>query len=172
MKEPDFFCSVGMSVFNIYDDALSVPKVGNVTLSQLLTNKKYDKIYIMLGVNEMGYRFDKIIEKYKELLSFIKQKQPDTTIFLQANLHVTGERSNSDDTFNNHSINKLNKALSKMADNKKIYYLDVNPIFDDENGNLSADKSEDNTHLYAKYYEVWGKWIVSQSASLTKEELH
>ena len=74
----------------------------------------------MLGVNEMGYRFDKIIEKYKELLSFIKQKQPDTTIFLQANLHVTGERSNSDDTFNNHSINKLNKALSKMADNKRF----------------------------------------------------
>ena len=48
MKEPDFFCSVGMSVFNIYDDALSVPKVGNVTLSQLLTNKKYDKIYILV----------------------------------------------------------------------------------------------------------------------------
>lgn len=170
IKGPDFFCTVGMSVFNIFDDAISVPNVGKVTLSELLTNKKYDKIYIMLGVNEMGYRFENIIQKYKELLTFIKQKEPSTLVFLQANLHVTGERSNTDDTFNNHAINKLNTALSKMANGKDIFYLDANVLFDDENGDLSSDKSSDTTHLYAKYYEVWGKWIVQQSALLVKEE--
>ena len=56
------------------------------------------KIYLMLGVNELGYKFEKIIEKYKELIQFIKEKEPNVTIFLQANLHVTSERSNSDDT--------------------------------------------------------------------------
>ena len=56
------------------------------------------KIYLMLGVNELGYKFEKIIEKYKELIQFIKEKKPNITIFLQANLHITSERSNSDDT--------------------------------------------------------------------------
>lgn len=32
------------------------------------------KIYLMLGVNELGYKFEKIIEKYKELIQFIKEK--------------------------------------------------------------------------------------------------
>lgn len=167
MKDVDFFCTVGMSVFNIYDDAISVSNIGKVTLSELLDSKKYDRIYIMLGVNEMGYKFEKILEKYKELIQFIKEKEPDTTIFLQANLHVTSERSDYDDTFNNKSINRLNTALSKLANQKDIFYIDVNPLFDDENGDLSADKSSDNTHLYAKYYKEWGQWIIEQTSLLT-----
>ena len=115
------------------------------------------KIYLMLGVNELGYKFEKIIEKYKELIQFIKEKKPNITIFLQANLHITSERYNSDDTFNNKFVNRLNTALSKPANNKEIFYLDINPLFDDENGNLSADKSSDNIHLYAKYYKDWGE---------------
>ena len=45
MKEPDFFLQCRYECFNIYDDALSVPKVGNVTLSQLLTNKSMINIH-------------------------------------------------------------------------------------------------------------------------------
>lgn len=170
MNEVDYFCTVGMSVFNIYDDSINVPHIGKVSLCDLLEKRKYDRIYLMLGVNEMGYKFEKIIEKYKELIQLIKEKEPYATIFLQANLHVTSVRSNSDNTFNNKSINRLNTALSKLANNKDIFYLDVNPLFDDENGNLSADKSSDNTHLYAKYYKDWGQWIIEQTALLTKGE--
>ena len=54
----DFFANVGMSVYNIHDKTVSVPTVGKVTLTQLLKNKKYDKIYVMLGINEIGYNFD------------------------------------------------------------------------------------------------------------------
>lgn len=170
MEKVDFFCNVGMSVFNIHDDSINIPNIGKMSLSELLDNQKYDKVYIMLGINEMGYNFEKIIEKYQELIQFIKEKEPNAKILLQANLHVTSERSNSDDIFNNKSINRLNTALSKLADNKDIFYLDVNPLFDDENGNLSADKSSDNTHLYAKYYKDWGQWIIDQTTLLTKEE--
>ena len=72
----DFFADVGMNVFNIYKKTVSVPTVGKVTLTQLLTNKKYGKIYIMLGINEIGYPFDSLIAKYKELLDFVSEKQP------------------------------------------------------------------------------------------------
>lgn len=170
MDKMDFFCNVGMSVFNIYDDSLNIPNIGKMSLLELLDNQKYDRIYIMLGINEMGYKFEKIIKKYEGLIQVIKEKEPDSIILLQANLHVTSERSNSDNTFNNRSINRLNTALSKLANNKDIFYLDVNPLFDDKNGNLSADKSFDTTHLYAKYYKDWGQWIIDQTALLTKGE--
>ncbi len=164
IDDADFFSDVGMSVYNIYQKTISVPAVGKVTLHELLTHKTYHKIYIMLGINEMGYDFDNIVVHYKKLVEFIKEKQPEAALFIQANLHVTKVRSNSDKVINNHNINQLNTALSKIADNTKIFYLDVNFMFDDENGHLSSDKSNDNTHLYAKYYAEWGKWIINQTA--------
>ena len=166
----DYFCTVGMSVYNIHKKPVSVPNVGKVTLTELLNGKKYGKIYIMLGVNEVGYKFSSTAEKYSELIEFIKDKQPNAVIFIQANLHVSKSRSDSDKVVNNIAINGLNTELSKLADGKRIFYLDANILFDDEAGGLSADKSEDSTHLYAKYYKEWGEWIVRQTASLIGEE--
>lgn len=160
----DFFADVGMNVFNIYKKTVSVPTVGKLTLTQLLTNKKYGKIYIMLGINEIGYPFDSLIAKYKELLDFVSEKQPGAEIFIQANLHVTKARSDKDKVINNPAINKLNEKLKTFADGKHIYYLDANTLFDDANGNLSADKTGDSAHPYGKYYMLWGKWIINQTA--------
>lgn len=165
----DYFCTVGMSVYNIHKKPVSVPNVGKVTLTELLNSKKYGKIYIMLGINEVGYKFSNTIEKYSELIEFIKSKQPDAVIFIQANLHVTKSRSDSDKVVNNTAINGLNAELAKLADGKSKFYLDANILFDDKTGGLSSDKSEDNTHLYAKYYREWGKWIIRQTASLIGE---
>lgn len=165
----DYFCTVGMSVYNIHKKPVSVPNVGKVTLTELLNSKKYGKIYIMLGINEVGYNFSNTVEKYSELIEFIKDKQPNAVIFIQANLHVSKSRSDSDKVVNNIAINGLNTEISKLADGKRIFYLDANVLFDDEAGGLSADKSEDSTHLYAKYYKEWGEWIIRQTASLIGE---
>lgn len=165
----DYFCTVGMSVYNIHKKPVSVPNVGKVTLTELLNSKKYGKIYIMLGINEVGYKFSSTVEKYSELIEFIKDKQPNAVIFIQANLHVTKSRSDSDKVVNNIAINGLNAELAKLADGKSKFYLDANILFDDKTGALSSDKSEDNTHLYAKYYKEWGEWIIKQTASLIGE---
>lgn len=165
----DYFCTVGMSVYNIHKKPVSVPNVGKVTLTELLNGKKYGKIYIMLGINEVGYKFSSTVEKYSELIEFIKDKQPNAVIFIQANLHVSKSRSDSDKVVNNIAINGLNAELAKLADGKSKFYLDANILFDDKTGALSSDKSEDSTHLYAKYYKEWGEWIIKQTASLIGE---
>lgn len=165
----DYFCTVGMSVYNIHKEPVSVPNVGEVTLTDLLNSKKYGKIYIMLGINEVGYNFGSTVEKYAELIEFIKSKQTDATIFVQANLHVTKSRSDSDEVINNTAIDGLNEKLSKLADGKNVFYLNANVLFDDDTGSLSSEKTEDSTHLYAKYYKEWGSWIVMQTFLLTGE---
>lgn len=55
IQDADFFCNVGMSVFSAQKVRVSVKSVGKVTLKELLSHKKYGKIYIMLGINELGY---------------------------------------------------------------------------------------------------------------------
>lgn len=169
LNEADFFCSTGMSVFDVLKERISVPHVGKVTLSELLTNKTYGKIYVMLGINELGYDFNNIIKKYNEVINFICDNQPDSIIFIQANLHVSKKRSESDDYINNMGIDRLNSALAEFANNDTIFYIDANYLFDDEDGNLSADKTSDNAHLYGKYYLDWGKWICTETAKYIKE---
>lgn len=169
LENTDFFCSVGMSVYNIHKKPVSVPNVGKVTLTELLSGKSYDKIYIMLGVNELGYKTESTLAKYKELLALIKEKQAEAAVFIEANLHVTKSRSDKDGVVNNASIDSFNNELAKLADGKKVFYINANPVFDDGYGNLSADKSEDGTHLYAKYYAEWSKWIADKTASLVGE---
>lgn len=163
LEGADFFATVGMSVYNIHKKPVSVPNVGKLYLSELLSVKKYGKIYLMLGINEMGYDFDNTVAEYRALLDFIRDKQPEAVVFVQANLHVTKSRSESDSVINNAAINSFNNAVSKFADGKNIFYLDANILFDDEEGNLSADKSQDNAHIYAKYYTDWGRWIMEQT---------
>lgn len=159
LNNATFFANTGMSVYNVFEKNVSVPKVGKLKLKQLLNYKKFGKIYIMLGINELGYNQEKTLKKYKDLLKFIQEKQSNAIIYIEANLHVTAERSNKDKTINNININKINNEISQLADNEKIFFIDVNEKFDDENGNLSSNYTQDNVHIYAKYYKEWSDWL-------------
>ena len=169
IEEADFFSNVGMSVYNIYSKDAQVPGVGEISLTDLLEKKEYDKVYFMVGINEMGYNLDKTIEKYKEVLAFIQEKQPGAIIFVQANMHVSKNRSDSDKVINNPAIDKMNSRIKKLANNKDIFYLNANPLFDDEEGNLQDGVSGDGVHLYARYYEQWGQWIARQTSRIVEK---
>ena len=67
MSNASFFCDTGMSVYNIYDTKTKVKDLGTVSLKELLKQKKYGKIYLMIGINELGYNQKNTIRKYKEL---------------------------------------------------------------------------------------------------------
>ncbi len=63
-----------MNVYNVRDSSVNVPGVGTVTLDSLLSAKKYGKIYVMLGINELGYNRENTVVKYGELIDWIKEK--------------------------------------------------------------------------------------------------
>lgn len=159
IKNATYFANTGMSVYNIWSQNINISSIGKVSLEELLDKKNFGKVYIMLGINEIGYNMSQTAKKYQELVKYVNTKQPKAIIYLQANLHVTKEKSDSDKSINNTRINKLNSAISKMANNKNIFYLDVNSIFDDSSGNLRADYTSDKVHIYGKYYKQWTEWI-------------
>mgnify|MGYP004623770825 CR=1 FL=1 len=158
----DFFATVGMSVYNIYSESVSVPSVGTVTLHGLLGQKQYRRVFLMLGINEIGYDTTTTANKYRALLDEIKGRQPNATIYVQANLHVGREKSNSDAVINNEALNRYNKKIAAFADGKRVVYLDANSLFDDSTGALSSERTPDGVHLYANDYVAWAKWIEKQ----------
>lgn len=127
------FANSGMSIFNLLDAQVSLSGKDKQKLDQVLSSKSFKTIYLMLGINELGYDNHSIVRRYREVVDWIRAKQPEATLVLEANLHVTEETG--------------------------CPYIDVNPIFDDENGNLSAAYSSDGAHVLGKYYSVWVDWI-------------
>lgn len=156
----------GMSVYKIFKQSFSLDSGEKLTLEELLTQKTFGKIYIMLGINELGYNFDQTVRIYKEMLATIEAAQPDALIFLQANLHITEKKSGTSSIYNNANINRFNSEIEKMTDSKKRFYLDANELFDDENGNLSTEYTVDESHVLGKYYTDWVDWILQYAVTL------
>lgn len=152
LKNADYFCNVGLSAYQI-DNTTENGK----TVWAFLNEKKYAKIYVMLGINEVGNDIELTVSAYRKIIDGIKEVQPDAIIYIQANLHVTSAYENN--IINNDRINMLNSRLSEMADNSKVFYLDANCIFDDEYGALPSESSSDGVHFLAKYYSIWCDWL-------------
>lgn len=166
IENADFFAAIGMSVYNIRETRVPMQQIGKVTLDELLNYKQYDIIYVMLGVNELGYAFEKTVTQYKNLVESVMLSQPDAVVILMANIHVTAQRSKTDHYINNPAIDRFNEATAQLADNKTIFFLDANSLFDDADGNLAKEKSADSAHLKAKYYDQWADWLEVETAKL------
>ena len=117
----------------------------------------------MLGINELGYNRNTAFNKFKELVDTVLTYQPDAIVFIQANIHVGAERSAKDKIINNTGINEFNSMLTSLENKQNIFYIDVNPLYDDASGNLSTTYSSDGIHLYAKYFSVWEDFILSKA---------
>lgn len=153
----------GMNVHEIFDKRFVTRSGEKKSLEEILSEGQFGKIYLMLGINELGYDFDYTVAKYGKLVEKLRETQPDALIFLQANLHVTAGKSAASDIYNNENIDRFNQAVRQLADNRKLFYLDVNELFDDEEGNLSEDYTADNAHVLGKYYADWVEWILAHA---------
>lgn len=153
----------GMSVYRLWKEDFNV-EGKKQKLDQILLEKKFGKVYLMLGVNELGYDFGQTMKKYRETLSHIEETQPEAFIFLQANLHVTNEKAKNSEIYNNKNIDQMNQYLEELASERGYIYLDVNPLFDDESGSLSKEYTVDQAHILGKYYTDWVNWILEHCA--------
>lgn len=163
IKNADYYCYVGFSVYKL--DSKDNPQKSGTgkSLDEFLAAKQYKKVYVMLGFNEVGYNKNKTLKRYAALLDRIQAAQPDAIIYIEANLLVTAECSKKDKYSHNPDIIQLNSMLATLADNEKRFYIDVNELFGDGNGNLREGISGDGSHPKAKYYPVWCQWLLSKA---------
>ena len=155
----NFFCKESMSVFGIMTKELNYTGMngesGSTTLDQLLSTHTYRKIYISLGINEMGYPIMKYYNGYRALMEKIHAAQPNAIIFIEGNLHVDAAHSQTDPTFNNTSMVLRNTAIASLANGRDTFYIDPNKEVCDGDGNLIADYTTDGIHLKAAFYKKW-----------------
>ena len=165
----EFLAKESINVYNILDKELhftdNEADSWDDTVENILSERTYGKIYVALGVNELGigntYMY---YEKYRELLELIREKQPDALIYIQGIMHVSYEKSSSDSCRNNTVIWQRNYAISTLANGRDIYYIDMNPYVCDASGDLLPDLSGDGIHLKASAYERWDRSLMENAA--------
>ena len=153
-----FYASTGLTVYNIFDSAIvSVPgQKKKITVEEALSEKQFAKIYLMIGINEMGTgTVESFMKAYGEAVQHLQELQPDAVIYLQAIMKVTTERSEQGDYITNEGIEARNAEIAKLADDRKIFFLDVNPLICDETGGMVASYTYDGVHLKAQYIPIW-----------------
>lgn len=157
-QHADFLCETSLTVHKVFKHDFK----GKGTLEEVLQAKEYGKIYLMVGINELGTgTTEDFMAKYTEVVEKLKELEPEAKIIIQANMHVAAERNESDAIFNNGNISARNHAIATLADNQQIFYIDVNEAVCDENGCLSEEYTYDQIHLLGKYNDLWKQFLLS-----------
>ncbi len=168
-----FLAKESVNVYNVLDQELRYTDHDGETwdayVEEILSENKYGKVYVALGVNELGIGTTYMYyEKYREIISMIREYQPDALIYIQGIMHVSYDKSSTDSCRNNTVIVQRNMAISTLANGRDIFYIDMNPYVCDEDGDLYEDMSGDGIHLKASAYEYWDRFLM-ENAIVTGE---
>ena len=135
-----------------------------ITLLEDMKDKNIKSVYIMLGVNELGWSYPGVFKaKYKELINKIRKIKPDCKIYIQSIIPMTKSKSTSDNIFNNENVEKFNKLIQEVAKEEKVIYLDVKSALIDSEGYLPEEASTDGIHLDIDYCEKWLNYLKNNS---------
>lgn len=162
LTNADYFSSVGLSIFEVTKKQAGNPNTSeSMSLAQKLASKQYGKVYIMLGLNELGTgTTESWTQAYADVVAQIRQAQPDAAIYLQSILLVSASQDNPGGAINNETVRVRNEALSGLENSADhIYYLDVNEAVMDTNGCLDASLTNDGIHLAGTALPLWEDYL-------------
>ena len=118
------------------------------TILDALKEGTYKKVFVMFGVNELGWPYTSTFTtKYKELINEIKKIQPDAKIYVQSIIPVTKAKSDSSQIYNLKNVKKFNKAIKAMTKELHLQYLNVQEAVTKTNTYLPEDFATDGVHL-------------------------
>lgn len=170
IENATFLCKTSLSIYD-YDK----PKISyddtTMSIHDILSETQFAKIYLMVGINECGTGTpETFYERYRDVVTDIRKLQPEALIFIQANLFVTQQKSDDGDSVTNENIAARNNLIATLANQKDIFYIDINESSLCDEGALVSDYTWDQVHVKAQYYPIWKDFLL-QHAIVTDKAL-
>ena len=165
MKEHgDFYWARGMTVFKADSEEYRPFEVDGeaCNLVETLAHKQYDNVYIMLGVNELGYSPATYESGLGELLDKIIALQPDAVVYLQVMPPLNDAMCRKNQLaacINNTNLNAFNEAITRLAGEKKVVLLNTAEVYTGEDGQLPAELASDGCHFAIGAYGRWADYL-------------
>lgn len=132
-----------------------------------LDNMSPKLVVMMIGTNNTGHRHENpefTAAGIKTLLAEVQQRLPESKILLLA---VFPRDENPDGQLRKIN-NGVNDLIKDFADNKTIYFADINSVFLTKDGVLPKTIMPDLLHPNEQGYELWAKALEPQLKKLLK----
>lgn len=169
----DFYASQGLNISTALTDQFVTLDNGSMgTVVDGAAQKPYKRIFIMFGINELGWPYpENFVSQYVELVNAVKAVQPDADIYIQSVLPVSFKAVETNEVFTNANIDSFNDYVKQVADQTGATYLDINGYFKDSSGSLPEDAAADGIHFVREYCLEWIDilaYLVPQDAEAAK----
>ncbi len=122
---------------------------------------------IMIGTNNSGSNTpEEIADGVKVIVERLRKKLPKMKILILA----TFPRGTNNEDKRRIVNQKSNAIVSKLADDKMVFYLDIGKNFLQADGTLTREIMPDLLHLSPKGYTIWAESIEPSVAKLMGEK--
>ena len=117
--------------------------------------KSPDLVMIMTGINNLAMEDYGFLFTYEKIITCLQETYGQSAIaitsLLPADLFFLGD-----------AVPRVNRTLKEIAQNYSTLYLDLYPLFIDDNSRpISSFFEFDGVHLSAEGYEVWASALES-----------
>ena len=159
LKAGAYYYSVGATVESVFSKKVETP-VGKMPLLDAMAEEDFGKIYVMLGVNELGWsKTETFHDQYAKVIDRLSSDHPDAEIILQSILPVSAKQEKKKTYVNNGRIAAYNEVIFQLAEEKDCALVDAAEAVTDENGCLRAAWSPDGVHLNIKGCQAWLEYL-------------
>jgi len=169
IKGASFFSYKGLSVFNIDDQECIPLDGGRVTALDALSRNQYEKVFIMLGINELGYKdTDAFRQAYSDLVAAVKETQPEADIYIQLQPPVNeavASKSGMSAHITNERVLMFNEEITKVSEEHETALVDVWEALVTEEGELPAEITNDGVHMKVGGYKIWYDYLRSHTGT-------
>jgi lysophospholipase L1-like esterase len=133
---------------------------------------------LMIGTNNSNSKdstAEQIADGIKAIVCELRNKLPNTKVLVLAIFpRGSAEQRKAKEVeavynWQWEKNDKASKLVSKIADNKMIYYLNINKAFLNKKGVLTRDIAPDLVHLSEKGYRIWAEAMEPTIVKMMKE---
>lgn len=166
LPDATYYAKVGIGIQGVLSQRFISEGGTMLTLEEALSRHSFAKVYLMVGINDMsGGDVEWFMEKYREILDIVQHTQPDAIVYIQGNIPMGYYVQDfSGGALNNENLKLRNEASAQLAGKSSIFYLKVEDLYSDANGNLNTYFSADGLHIKPEYYPIWVDYLLHHAA--------
>ena len=165
LERGTYFCVTGETVASATDMENWKTEDGRkISLADAVAAADCGKIYLMLGINELGWNGTDIFRGHAEnLLRRLQADHPDAEIVVQSLLPVSAEQDAKGSYVNNQRILAYNQVWMELAEETGCDYVNIAEAVTGEDGCLPAEMSFDGVHLNRAGCHAWLDYLRTHS---------
>ena len=132
------------------------------SLRRLLEGKHYGKVYVMLGINDVSDRKNRIEEfkaPMRQILDLVRETQPDAKVYL-ISLAPVGRNASYKVIYNPEVTTLYSQAVKDLSREYDAEYIDFYRLLSDSEGYMYDEYSvNDGIHIVPKAYSMLEEFL-------------